>query len=201
MRTFKFLAIEGCDGAGKSTLAKGLTKYLTSKDHDVLLTSEPCGTPLGKMVKQAIKSNLTKEAELLLFCAARSQHVHDVILPALRAGKIVVCDRYADSTRAYQGTDDFVEDLINRTTSGVKPSLTIIIHGDEEIMQGRAKRTIKRYDSANLKWYKKVQARYLKMAKDDPSHYIVLNADLCTTEELLNAAAKMVEEWLEYLNP
>ena len=199
MRTFRFLAIEGCDGAGKSTLAQGLTHHLKSKGHDTLLTSEPSGTPLGKMVKQAAKANLTKEAELLLFCAARSQHVHDVILPALRAGKIVVCDRYADSTRAYQGTDDFVEDLIDRTTNGIKPSLTIIIHGDEEIMRGRAKRTIKRFDSANLQWYKKVQARYLRMAEDDPSHYIVLNADLCTTEELLDAAAKMVEEWLDYL--
>ena len=198
-KTFKFIAIEGCDGTGKTTLAKRLRDRL-SKKHGVILTNEPAGTPLGAMVKNVLKSNLTQEAELLLLSAARSQHVHHVILPALRAGKIVISDRFADSTRAYQGTNKFTEDLIRRTTYGVKPSLTIVIHGDERVIRERSVKLVPRFDSADLSRYRKVQSRFLQMAKKDPDHYLVVNGGKCSKDELLEEVEKRVEQWLIHIS-
>ena len=208
----QFLVIEGCDGSGKTTLAEGIKSQLTSNGHDVLLTREPGGTPLGDLIRQVFSSpperyQLTKESELLLFCAARSGHVCQVILPALQEGKIVICDRYIDSTRVYQGARSnakfsaVIENLIDLTTYGVRPSLTLLLHGDETALKQRAQKNpstqkISHYDDAEISQYRHIQEEYQKLAAKNPKSYYTLHSDRNTASELLDKAIIRVEKWL-----
>lgn len=204
--------IEGCDGSGKTTLAEGLKNKLASSGRDVLLTREPGGTPLGNLIRQVFsappeKYQLTKESELLLFCAARSGHVHQVILPALKEGRIVICDRYIDSTRVYQGARNnanygaVIENLIDLTTYGVRPSLTLLLHGDEQALKQRAQKKrstedISHYDDAEISQYRDIQDGYQKLATKNPKSYYTLNSDRNEASELLDKAIQRVEKWL-----
>ena len=131
----KFITFEGIDGSGKSTQLRMLASDLRVKGYNVLTTMEPGGTPLGRRLRESFletEENVSPLAELLLFAADRAQHVELLIKPALEEGKIVISDRYADATFAYQGAGrGFPETLVNQVikiaTGGLKPDLTLVL--------------------------------------------------------------------------
>lgn len=131
-----FISVEGGDGSGKSTQMQRIEAYLTEMGQEVLLTREPGGTPMAEKIREMIldpaNRDLTGRAEMLLYAAARAQHVEEKILPALRAGKTVLSDRFTDSSIAYQGfgrgLGDMVAEVNHIATGGVEPDLTIFLN-------------------------------------------------------------------------
>ncbi len=140
-----FITFEGVEGCGKSTQARALHKHLKKEGVDALLTYEPGGTPLGERVrlllKKATSTYITDEAELLLFLASRAQLVRDVIRPSIEQGIIVVCDRYAESTVAYQGyglglSRSTIHTLNAFATGGLRPDLIVLLDIDPGLKTG-----------------------------------------------------------------
>ncbi|WP_300062545.1 dTMP kinase [uncultured Roseobacter sp.] len=142
----RFITFEGIDGSGKSTQIKRLAAYLTDQGHDVVVTREPGGSPgaeeIRALVLQGDPDRWSAETEILLFTAARRDHLERTILPALRAGKIVLCDRFADSTRMYQGLSRGnlrgIVDQLHELMIGREPDLTILIDMDPAVGLTRA---------------------------------------------------------------
>ncbi len=185
-----FIVFEGGDGAGKSTQARALLRRLRRRSLPAILTREPGGTPLGESLRRLLKTRegITPKSELLLFAAARSQLVREVIRPALRNGITVICDRFSASTVAYQGYGRGLErDLVERinltATGGLTPDLTILLylplsagtalkaghHGDH-------------FDDAPDDFQERVREGYLSQARQDPSGWLVLDATLTQRE-------------------
>ncbi len=170
-----FITFEGPDGSGKSTQAKLLAEYLEKQGKSVVLTREPGGTELGKTLRNILLESKELHpaplAELMLFCADRAQHVAEVIKPALKAGKIVICDRYIDSTTSYQaggrGFDiKMIEDLNIYSTDGLVPDLTILIDVPTELgLQRATKKGADKFETEKIEFHKKVRELYLKTAK------------------------------------
>ncbi|WP_299679856.1 dTMP kinase [uncultured Roseobacter sp.] len=142
----RFITFEGIDGSGKSTQIKRLAAHLTDQGHDVVVTREPGGSPgaeeIRALVLQGDPDRWSAETEILLFTAARRDHLERTILPALRAGKIVLCDRFADSTRMYQGLSRGnlrgIVDQLHELIIGREPDLTILIDMDPAVGLTRA---------------------------------------------------------------
>ncbi len=182
-RTGFFLTIEGVEGAGKSTLAHELAKALRERGREVVVTQEPGGSALGNRIRELLldkSSVIGNRAELLLFEAARAQHVDETILPALNRGAVVICDRYADSSLAYQGyarkiDRDKVEFLNNYATAGLKPDLTILL--DLPAVEGLARqKKTDRVSSEKLEFHEAVRQGFIQLAKDEPKRFVVLDA-------------------------
>lgn len=185
-----FITFEGPEGAGKSTQIKLLAAYLAGRRFDVLCTREPGGTPLAEKIRGVVKHDnveyITPETELLLFTAARSQHVVNVIRPALTAGKIVLCDRFADSTTAYQGyargMDMAMIAYLERIAVGdCCPDITFVI--DLPVEEGFA-RTVHRaetagnydrFESQNVDFHRQVRAGFLRIAGENPERVKVID--------------------------
>jgi dTMP kinase len=175
-----FLTFEGIDGSGKSTQAKRLASALQSAGHDVVLTREPGGSPgaeeIRRLVLEGDPDRWSAETEILLFTAARRDHLERTILPALGAGKVVICDRFADSTRMYQGLSrgDLrpVVDQLHSLMIGREPDLTLLIDMDPEIGLSRAKGrrgTEERFEDFGVDLQRKMRAGFLSLA-DEFSH-------------------------------
>lgn len=170
-----FITFEGPDGSGKTTQSKLLFDYLKSAGKDVVWTREPGGTELGKKLRNILLDDKTikadKNAELLLFCADRAQHVAEIIKPALALGKIVICDRYIDSTTAYQAggrgfPEKMIKDLNAYSTDNLIPDLTFLIDVPSELGLQRATKTASdKFEDEALEFHKRVRAMYLKLAK------------------------------------
>jgi dTMP kinase len=183
-----FITFEGGEGCGKSTQARLLYQNLQRHDIPSLLTKEPGGTPLGNKIRRVLKVKrdftISPLGELFLFAACRSQLVQDVIGPALQAGRVVVCDRFYDSTTVYQGfgrgLDLSLIDSVNTSaTSGLKPDVTILLDVMPE--QGlRRKRKIDRdrFDSEELSFHRRIREGYLNLAAEEPKRWLVLQAGL-----------------------
>jgi len=180
-----FITFEGGEGSGKSVQAKALYKRLLKLAIPVLLTHEPGGTPFGKRLGRWLKwqgEDIPPLVELMLFNASRAQLVTEVIKPALDAGKVVISDRYADSTTAYQGYGrgldvEMVKATNNATTRGLKPDLTILM--DIPAEEGLARKQTKRHDrfeQEGLAFHHRVRAGYLKLAAEDPGRWLIINA-------------------------
>jgi dTMP kinase len=182
-----FITFEGPEGSGKTTQIKALAAYLCAQGRAVLTTREPGGTPISDQVR-AVLTNLDNTAmhrrtELLLFLAARAQLVEEVIRPETAAGRIVICDRYADSTLAYQGYGqgydlDVLRRLLDFATGGLWPTLTVLLDVDPEQGLQRKKQggEWNRLDAYALAFHQRVRAGYLEMAAQEPHRWVRLDA-------------------------
>jgi dTMP kinase len=183
------ITFEGGEGAGKTTLIKGVSQALKEKGGNILETRAPGGTPFGDKMRSLLldgKGPLDERAELFLFLADRAQHVQEVINPALAEGKIVLCDRFNDSTVAYQGVareldSDYVRSLCLFAGSGLQPDLTFYLDIEPEIGLRRAmnERGVKdRLESESLSFHKKIRGAFHAMAKEEPSRIYQLDGEL-----------------------
>ncbi|MGE0847882.1 MAG: dTMP kinase [Flavobacteriaceae bacterium] len=159
MTAGSFITFEGGEGTGKSTQAARLAKYLRREGHDVVLTREPGGTPSGEIIRRIVLSGgaepLGAFAEAVLMNAARSDHLDQIIRPALAAGKTVICDRFADSTRAYQGAlggleDELLSAMERAVVGDTTPDLTFLLDAPVEITLARARRSSRKAGAGAL---------------------------------------------------
>jgi len=179
-----FITFEGGEGCGKSVQAKALYKRLLRLAIPVILTCEPGGTPIGNRIAHWLKwaEDISPLAELMLFNAARAQLVNEVIRPELENGKIIICDRYADSTTAYQGYGrgldlEMVKAINNSATQGLMPDLTILLDVSVEEGLGRKKTEGRdRFEQEDLAFHQRVRDGYLKLAASEPQRWLVVDA-------------------------
>jgi dTMP kinase len=179
-----FIAFEGGEGAGKSTQERLLADSLTALGHSVVRTREPGGTPAGEVMRHVVLSpefeGLDARAEALLFAASRGEHVARVIRPALERGDVVICDRYLDSSVAYQGHGrdlgaQRVRDLSMWATRDLLPDLTVLLDIDPAIGLSRVSDP-DRLEAEPLAYHQRVRDAFLVIAADDPQRYLVLDA-------------------------
>ena len=203
-----FITLEGTEGSGKSSQIGPLAEFLRQKGYAVLTTREPGGTPIGEQVR-AVISNLDNTAmhprtEILLFQASRAQLVEQVIRPHLSSGGLVLSDRYADSTLAYQGygyqTDlERLKTLVDFATGGLVPDLTIFFDLDvEEGLRRRARGgEWNRLDALDLAFYQRVRAGYDRLIAADPDRWVVIDAS-GTPEQVQAELRRVVGERLGF---
>jgi dTMP kinase len=179
-----FIVFEGGEGAGKSTQEHLLAEALTERGLTVVRTREPGGTPAGEEIRRVVLSpdfaGLDPRAEALLFAAARGEHVARVIRPALERGEVVICDRYLDSSVAYQGFarglgPARVRDLSLWATGDLLPDLTVVLDIDPVQGLGRFEQR-DRLEAEPLSYHQQVRAAFLTMAEEDPERYLLLDA-------------------------
>jgi dTMP kinase len=200
-----FIALEGGEGAGKSTQAKLLGDWLRSAGHHVVVTHEPGATVVGRQLRGLLldraTGSLSARSEALLYAADRAEHVSTVIVPALERGAIVVTDRYVDSSIAYQGAGrelpiEDVARLSRWATGGLRPDLTVVLDLPPEIGLGRAGHSgLDRLESETFEFHERVRKRYLELAAADPRHYVVINA-VASPEEVAAAIRERIESLL-----
>jgi len=186
-----FITFEGIEGCGKTTQIGLLTSFLKSLHRPFLLTREPGGTGVGEKIRQILLSSenvgIEPLAELYLYAAARVQHLRQVISPALREGKIVICDRFADATLAYQGYGRgmdraWIEEIHARTMENLKPDLTFLLDLPVEVGLRRALKRMEnhsvkedRFEKEALDFHQRVREGYLILARNEPRRIIVLD--------------------------
>ena len=203
-----FITFEGVEGCGKTTQIKLLSDFLSARNIQAVLTREPGGCPIADKIRaillDAENRDLSPLAELMLYGAARAQHVTEVIAPALSGGKIVLCDRFCDATVAYQsfgrGIDrDVIDSLNHHACQGVSPDLTVLFDCDPRVGLERALRRIEassgpreeRFELEALAFHERVRAGYLQLASDQPGRFFVVNgAD--TIENIFSAMSRQV---------
>ena len=180
-----FIVFEGCEGVGKSTQLRFLKEYLEKVGRPAVFTREPGGTPLAEEIRQLILTKpMSAETEAALFAAARCDHIDNLILPSLRDGKIVVCDRYIDSSLAYQAYArglgyDFVAKANDYALTHCMPDLTIFMDVDPERAFNRKGGVDKkdRLELAGLEFHKKVYLGYKELIKKSPDRFVIFAAD------------------------
>jgi len=188
-----FITFEGIDGSGKSTQIRNLAKFLEDSGFDIIITREPGGSVGGEEIRnlllQGAVDRWSAETEILLFTAARRDHLERVILPALKDGKIVICDRFTDSTRMYQGMrGPKLRDLVDKLTEEVincDPDLTIIIDIDPEISLRRAKSrktAEERFEDFGVDLQKKMRSGFIDLSKEFSSRVEVVNGQQSVDE-------------------
>jgi dTMP kinase len=181
--TGTFITFEGIDGSGKSTQLRLLTNYLRSGGCDFIATREPGGTSLGVRLRAALldpQEQVDPLAELLVYAADRAQHVRRVLRPALDSGAVVISDRYADATVAYQGagrgfSPELISEIVQLATDGLRPDLTLLFDLSVEACLDRTRRrtdgkhrAVDRLDDENPEFHQRVREEYLKIAKLEP---------------------------------
>ncbi|MGI5401887.1 dTMP kinase [Streptomyces sp. CA-135486] len=180
-----FIAIEGGDGAGKSTQVEALAEWIRAKGHEVVVTREPGATPIGKRLRSILldvsSAGLSNRAEALLYAADRAEHVDSVVRPALERGAIVISDRYIDSSVAYQGAGRDLSPTeiarINRwATHGLVPHLTVLLDVSPEAARERFTEAPDRLESEPAEFHQRVRAGFLTLAAADPGRYLVVDA-------------------------
>lgn len=184
-----FITFEGPEGSGKTSQIPLLATYLRQQGFVVLTTREPGGTAIGDQIRACLhdvtNTAMTAVAEILLYSASRAQLVREVIQPALAAGTVVLCDRYADSTLAYQGYGrqldlDELTQITCFATGGLKPDLTLLLDLDVEkgLARRRANRQeMNRLDLEQVAFHRRVRQGYHQLAAADPDRWVVVNAD------------------------
>lgn len=203
-----FVALEGIDGSGKSGVARHLAAHLAARGVPVVQTREPGGTPEGEVLRGLLLSGAEEGwdplSELLLMTAARIRHVQGVILPALAAGKTVLCDRYVGSTIAYQGAgrgidEAFIRQLHAQAVGDVWPDLTLVLDVDAATGLARSRGRLAesavdegRFEALDLDFHERIRASYLDQATRDPAHHVVLDA-AAPPERVCRAAVEALE--------
>lgn len=184
-----FITLEGPEGSGKTSQIKELAAYLQSLGYEVLTTREPGGTDIGDQIRQVLvrleNQGLHPRTEILLFLAARAQLVEQVIKPALAAGKVVLCDRYGDSTLAYQGYGhglnmDALRSMLAFATDQLKPDLTLLLDLDVEtgLQRKRKEAEWNRLDAYEVSFHERVRAGYLQLAEEEPERWQRVDASM-----------------------
>lgn len=210
-----FITLEGIDGCGKSTQSEMLARSLEARGFDIALTRQPGGTPLGERVRKIVLANasadLSPMAELLLYAADRAQHVSEFIRPAIESGRIVICDRYTDSTVAFQGYGrglslEIIEELNRLATEGLAPDLTILL----DLMPGLARarldarqsevaseKGMTRFEDEASEFHARIREGYKKLATMHPSRIRAIDASGSsqkTHEAVLSVVLPLVEK-------
>lgn len=196
-----FITFEGTEGSGKTSQIRPLAEFLKQHGYDVLTIREPGGTPIGEQIRQVLFSlentQMNQRTEILLFQASRAQLVEDVISPHLKKGGVVLCDRYADATMAYQGFGyqrdlESLRALIKFATGGLKPDLTVLFDLDVEVgLQRRARGgEWNRLDSYETDFYQRVRDGYHQLVQEEPQRWAIVNA--AQPPELVQAAVRKI---------
>lgn len=199
-----FISFEGIDGVGKSTQIGLAENYLKSLGHDVVCTFEPGGTELGQEIRNLLlhrKGDVAPRSEALLYAADRAHHIATKVRPALAAGKVVITDRYLDSSVAYQGAGrklsaDEVRNISLWAVDGLLPNLTILLDLDAAKAAERRAKTgeaADRLEQEKLEFFENVRAEFLKLAQAEPNRFLVVNAD-ATPAEMFEQIQKKLDE-------
>jgi len=210
-----FVSLEGGEGAGKSTLIKAIAKYMNAlePDTEVVVTREPGGGSIGAAVRQIVLNeqfhNLDPRAEALLFAADRAQHVAEVIRPAIDRGALVVCDRYIDSSIAYQGHArglgaEQIENLSAWGSGHTLPDLTVVIDIDPHVGIARktAQQETNRMENLDINFHHAVRQAFLDLAATDGKRYIVINGHQPIDYVIADVVGVVAARWLNrHLNP
>ncbi|MFA6055353.1 MAG: dTMP kinase [Thermodesulfovibrionales bacterium] len=202
----KFISFEGIEGTGKSTQAKLLQQSLLGLGYEVILTEEPGGTLISLRIREILLSvdhtNMKPLTELLLYNAARAQHIEEVILPALNRGAVVITDRFTDSTFAYQGygrgiDPDLLESIDKIATNGLRPDMTMLLDLDVETGLKRNRRINKtdRLELEDVEFHQRVRKGYHELAAKEPERIKVLDAS-AGIEELKIVIAKIISDFI-----
>lgn len=182
-----FITLEGPEGSGKTSQLPGLAEYLRQQGFELITTREPGGTLIGDQIRKVLfdleNKGMNPRSEILLFQASRAQLVDEVILSALKDGKVVLCDRYADSTLAYQGYGHGVDmktlrEIVGFATGGLKPDLTIFL--DISVEEGLNRRNKdgdwNRLDDYDKAFHQRVYSGYQQLISEEPERWVVVNA-------------------------
>lgn len=190
----RLITFEGIEGSGKSTQIRLAAEYLEEKKIPFLLTAEPAGTSLGAKIADVLFNrghfDMCAETELLLFCAARAQHVREKIMPALQKGKAVLCDRFSDATYAYQGfgrglKKDLIKIINDYSSLGIKPDLTLLFDlPAEKGLQRAVKRndalvnaySFDRFEKESIDFHRRVREGYLSIYREEPGRFRLIDA-------------------------
>lgn len=202
-----FITLEGPEGSGKTSQLPRLAEALRAAGHTVLTTREPGGTPIGDQIRKVLfdleNKSMHPRSEILLFQASRAQLVEEVIQPALAAGQVVLCDRYADSTMAYQGYGHGVDlaklaELVRFATGGLQPQLTLFldISPEDGLRRRDADGNWNRLDDYDSKFHRRVYAGYLELIAAEPQRWAVVDATR-TPDEVASELARITLERLQ----
>ena len=204
-----FITFEGIDGCGKSTQLRLLASELRVRGLEIVTTREPGGTTLGQRLRAAlldVEEQVDPLAELLVFAADRAQHVRAVLLPALEADRIVLSDRYADATVAYQGygrgfKPDLIKEIVQLATDGLRPDLTLLFDLSVAESAVRTRRRVAsknsdRLDSEDAEFHTRVRNAYLEIAKAEPERFRVIDAR-CSVQETHDVVMNIVMPFLQ----
>jgi len=203
-----FITLEGVEGSGKTTVAKEIIKILKNRGHGVLYTRKPGGNKIAEEIREVIldtsNTNMDSRTEALLYAAARRQHLVDVIEPALQEGKVVICDRFIDSSIAYQGYArgigaELVEYINDFAIGGKRPDLTIFIDVKPEVGLARINkdknREINRLDLEEIDFHQSVYNGYQEIAKKHPHRIQIVNGEQ-PVSGIITAINKIIESRL-----
>lgn len=195
-----FVTFEGGEGSGKSTAIKSLVDKLQKEGYEIVLTREPGGTPISEQIRDVIlnKGNTAMDpvTEALLYAASRRQHVEEKVRPALKEGKIVLCDRFLDSSLAYQGGArglgmDLILKINEPAINGLWPDVTIFFDLKPEVglarINANSNREVNRLDVEKMEFHQKVRASFLELAERYPDRYVIIDASK-TPEEVAEEA-------------
>ena len=211
----KFVTIEGCELVGKTHLAQGLASQLQAEGYQTIHSREPGGTPLADRIRQVFRNDGDDEerilpiTELMLISAGRAQHVHQTIKPTLERGVHVICDRYIDSTRVYQGDlgkldDGLIENCLQATTFDIEPDLTLLLICDYPALRDRfkmridVKDSISRYDQLGIdkRGHQEIQGHFTALTDKFPERIVTIDTSKLTVEQAVNKARKIVADRL-----
>ncbi len=206
-----FITFEGPDGSGKTTQINLLNDYLSNKGYNCIQTREPGGTKVGEKLRDILKNpelnnSLSIITEVLLLQTARAQHVYELIKPSLKAGKIVLCDRFADSSTTYQGIGrgvgkETICKLNNFSTTGLEPDITILLdlppkNGLERADEREHGQKKDRWEEQDLNFHQKVRNAFLELAKENDKRFEVVSA-IGTIEEVHHRIIKIIDKRLK----
>jgi dTMP kinase len=190
----KFITFEGIEGSGKSTQIRLAARFLMEENIPYLITQEPSGTDIGRKIGDILFNrkhfHMCAETELFLFCAARAQHVREVILPAINQNKVILCDRFSDATYAYQGAarglePEFIKQINDYSSLGIKPDLTLLFDLPVEVGLSRAScrdnglidaSSCDRFERESLDFHKSVLRGYLDILDNEPARFRLIEA-------------------------
>ncbi len=204
-----FITFEGGEGAGKSTAIKRIVERLTANGYEIVLTREPGGTPIAEEIRNVIldrkNTNMDPRTEALLYAASRRQHLVEKVIPALKEGKLVLCDRFLDSSLAYQGGArslgiDNVYNMNLFATEGMLPDLTILFDIEPELglqrIAANSQREVNRLDVEKMAFHKKVREGFHELAKKFPERIVIVDASK-TADEVFEDAYEAIEKRLK----